>query len=46
MKENPKCGCGRSPNGYCVGWHELTEEEFQKKLAIYKKNKKLNEEKH
>lgn len=27
------CGCGRSPKGYCIGWHTLTEEEFQSKLA-------------
>ena len=26
------CGCGRSPTGKCIGWHKLTEEEFQKKL--------------
>ena len=22
------CGCGRSPNGKCVGWHGLTEQEW------------------
>ena len=27
------CGCGRSPNGKCVGWHGLTEEDFQKVLT-------------
>jgi len=26
------CGCGRSPTGDCVGWHNLTEEEYQSKL--------------
>ena len=26
------CGCGRSPTGDCVGWHSLTEEEYQSKL--------------
>jgi hypothetical protein len=30
------CGCGRSPTGKCIGWHGLTEEEFQTKLAEYK----------
>jgi|TARA_B110000438_G_C15684657_1_gene593964 hypothetical protein len=44
MNEAPKCGCGRSPTGNCIGWHELTEEEFQKKLAIYKENNKSKEE--
>jgi hypothetical protein len=23
------CGCGRSPNGKCIGWHGLTQEAFQ-----------------
>jgi hypothetical protein len=31
------CGCGRSPTGQCVGWHSLTEEEYQKKLAEWDK---------
>jgi hypothetical protein len=30
-----KCGCGRSPTGKCVGWHGLTEADFQSKLASY-----------
>lgn len=25
----PKCGCGRSPNGLCVGWHNLNEEQYK-----------------
>lgn len=29
------CGCGRSPTGQCVGWHSLSEEAFQQKLADY-----------
>lgn len=37
VKENAdeigKCGCGRSPTGKCIGWHGLSEEEFQKRLA-------------
>jgi hypothetical protein len=32
VKEDPKefgrCGCGRSPTGYCVGFHGLSEEEW------------------
>ena len=31
------CGCGRSPTGKCIGWPTLSEEEYQKKLALYKK---------
>lgn len=29
------CGCGRSPTGRCCGWHALTEEAYQEKLAEY-----------
>lgn len=29
------CGCGRSPTGNCVGWHSLTEAEYQARLAQY-----------
>lgn len=36
------CGCGRSPTGDCIGWHGLTEEQYQIKkseweLAEYRK---------
>ena len=35
-----ECGCGRSPTGKCIGWHKLSEEEYQKKLKEYEdKNK-------
>ena len=27
-----ECGCGRSPTGKCIGWHNLYEEEYQEKL--------------
>lgn len=30
------CGCGRSPTGKCIGWHGLSEEEYQEKLAEYR----------
>lgn len=29
------CGCGRSPTGKCVGWHNLTEEQYHEKKAAY-----------
>jgi len=39
VKENPeefgRCGCGRSPTGKCVGWHNLTEEQYQAALGEY-----------
>jgi len=25
-----KCGCGRSPTGYCVGLHSMTNEQYKK----------------
>lgn len=28
LEEFGNCGCGRSPNGKCVGWHALTEEQW------------------
>ena len=34
------CGCGRSPNGKCIGWHGLSEEEYQEKLKEYEENSK------
>jgi len=41
-KQFGKCGCGRSPTGKCIGWHGLSEEEYQSKkdqweLAEYQK---------
>jgi len=47
VRANPEgkigtCGCGRSPTGDCIGWHGLSEEEYQQKkseweLEEYKK---------
>ena len=30
-----QCGCGRSPTGKCVGWHALSESEYQSKLESF-----------
>ena len=35
MNTSNECGCGRSPNGKCIGWHNLTEEEYQEQLKAY-----------
>ena len=39
VKENTsefgKCGCGRSPTGKCIGWHGLSEDEFQIRKELY-----------
>tara|TARA_A100001037_G_scaffold281047_1_gene284358 strand:+ start:1698 stop:1817 length:120 start_codon:yes stop_codon:yes gene_type:complete len=37
------CGCGRSPTGKCVGWHNLSEEEYQAKLKEYEEQTKDKE---
>lgn len=29
------CTCGRSPTGKCVGWHKLSEAEFEEKKAAW-----------
>jgi hypothetical protein len=29
------CGCGRSPTGNCIGWHSLSEAEFQNKQMLW-----------
>ena len=34
-----KCGCGRSPSGNCIGWHALSEVEYQTKKAEYEAKK-------
>ena len=31
-----RCGCGRSPTGVCCGWHALTEDAYQRRLAEYR----------
>ena len=28
-----ECSCGRSPTGKCIGWHALSEEEYQNELT-------------
>ena len=39
MTEKNNCVCGRSPTGKCIGWHALSEEEYQKKKENYETNK-------
>tara|TARA_B100001142_G_C14032076_1_gene538551 strand:- start:464 stop:607 length:144 start_codon:yes stop_codon:yes gene_type:complete len=34
-----ECGCGRSPTGICIGWHALSEEEYQNELAKLRPDK-------
>jgi hypothetical protein len=30
-----RCGCGRSPTGYCIGWHGLSEDMYKHQLMLY-----------
>ena len=39
-----ECGCGRSPTGKCIGWHALSEEEYQNELAKLGPDKEEEEE--
>ena len=39
MNKIPACGCGRSPTGKCIGWHNLSEEAFAAKQEAYKATK-------
>ena len=34
------CGCGRSPTGKCIGWHELSEEQYQEELKKWEDENK------
>ena len=35
VKQFGKCGCGRSPTGYCIGWHGLNEEQLKEAQEKY-----------
>jgi hypothetical protein len=43
VKENVddvgRCGCGRSPTGYCIGWHGLSQEQFAERKELYETGK-------
>ena len=41
-----KCGCGRSPTGKCIGWHGLTEDQYQAKKSEYELNEYKQQAKH
>ena len=38
------CTCGRSPTGKCVGWHNLSEEEYQSKKVAWEAKQKSAQE--
>ena len=39
MNETNSCGCGRSPTGKCIGWHNLSEDDYKQKLKKYEEKK-------
>ena len=41
MNNKTECGCGRSPTGFCIGWHDLSESDYKLKLERYENRKKL-----
>jgi hypothetical protein len=41
MTDTQKCGCGRSPVENCIGWHALSEEDYEKKKASYEERQAL-----
>jgi hypothetical protein len=41
MSEANSCGCGRSPTGKCIGWHNMTEEQYPEKKAQYEAKQAL-----
>jgi len=45
VEEIGRCGCGRSPTGKCIGWHGLSEADFQAKLASFMAEEQLKEDK-
>ena len=34
--------CGRSPTGKCVGWHNLSEEDYQNKKSAWELKQKTD----
>ena len=40
MNTKNECGCGRSPTGFCIGWHSLSEADYKIKLEEYENKKK------
>ena len=39
-KNMSECRCGRSPTGFCKGWHGLSKEEYEAKLKEHQESNK------
>ncbi len=44
MSNKNECGCGRSPTGLCIGWHNLSEDDYKAKLAKYEERNNTKED--
>jgi len=44
LENKVSCTCGRSPTGKCVGWHNLSEEDYQSKKIAWETNRKSSED--
>ena len=42
--EQGTCSCKRSPTGLCIGWHNLTEEEYKERKKKYEELSKEKKE--
>ena len=40
IMDGKKCACGPSPNGNCIGWHLLSEEEYLAEKSAYEAKKR------
>ena len=38
------CSCGRSPTGKCVGWHNLSEQDYRSKKVAWEAKQKSAED--
>lgn len=34
-EEGVPCGCGRSPTGFCIGWHSLSEDVYNHQKMLW-----------
>jgi hypothetical protein len=44
LEKMMSCTCGRSPTGKCVGWHNLSEEDYQNKKIDWETKQKSPED--
>lgn len=40
-EEIGKCGCGRSPNGKCIGWHALNGSQLKEAMNLWTEKCKI-----